>query len=219
MDEADHHATAPGAGIHVALDHDLGVDACDFVVDIFDLELGALLAFDLQQTLDAGILQHPLGVPDRAHHQPGVELGSGNKCLLDVVMHRRFLGGDEPRAHVHAGRAHGKGRDKTARIGHAAGGNEWNLQLLRCARQQNHVGHVVFAGVPAALKTIDADGVATDLLGLERMPNGGAFVDHLDAGRLQRRHVLFRAASGGFDDLDSAFLDRRDVFRIGWCRE
>jgi hypothetical protein len=109
--------------------------------------------------------------------------------------------------------------DEAARIGHAAGGNERYLQLLRGARQQNHVGHVVFAGVAATLEAVDADRIATDLLGLERMPNGGTFVDHLDAGRLQHRHVLFRAASRGFDDLDSAFPDGGDVFRIRRRRE
>jgi hypothetical protein len=81
------------------------------------------------------------------------------------------------------------------------------------------LGSVVFAGVPDALEAIDADGVATDLLGFQRMPNGGAFVDHLDAGRLQRRHILLRAASGGFNDLDAAFLDGGDVFRIRRRRE
>ncbi len=71
----------------------------------------------------------------------------------------------------------------------------------------------------ATFETIDADRVAADLLGLERMANRGAFVDHLDAGRLQRRHVLLRAASGGFDRLDAAFPDGRDIFRIGRRRE
>src|SRR6266849_5991486 len=78
VDETDDHAAAPGAGIHVSIDHDLGIDPGDFVMDIFDLELGALLALDLQQTFDAGVLQHALGIPDRAHHQPGVQLRCGN---------------------------------------------------------------------------------------------------------------------------------------------
>ena len=219
MDEADDHAAAPSAGIHVAIDHDLGIDPGDFVVDILDLELGALLALDLQQTLDAGVLQHALGVPDRAHHQPRVQLGGGNQRFLDVVVHRRFLGGDKPRPHIHAGRPHRERGDEAARIGHAARRNEWNFQLLRGARQQNHVGHVVFAGVAAALEAIDADGVAADLLGFQRMPNRGAFVDHLDAGCLQGRHILLRAASRGFNDPDSAFPDRGNVFRIRRRRE
>src|SRR3984893_7476242 len=57
VDETDDHAAAPRASIHVAIDHDLGVDPGDLVMDIFDLELGALLALDLQQTVDAGIFQ------------------------------------------------------------------------------------------------------------------------------------------------------------------
>ena len=46
------------------------------------------------------------------------------------------------------------------------------------------------------------------VLGLQRMAHRGAFVDHLDAGVLQRRHVLLRAAAGGLDDLDAALDDR-----------
>ena len=186
-------------------------------MDILDLEPGALLALDLQQTVDAGVLQHALGIPDRAHHKPGVELRRGNKRFLDVVVHRRLFRGDEARAHVHARSTHRERGDEATRIGHAARRNEWNLQLLRGARQQDHVGHVVFAGVPAALKTIDADRVATDLLGLERVANRGAFVNHLDACGLQRRHVLFRAAPRGLNDLDAALPDGGDVFRIGRC--
>ena len=71
----------------------------------------------------------------------------------------------------------------------------------------------------AALKTVDADGIAADLLGLQRMPDGGAFVDHLDAACLQGRHVLFGAAPRGFDDLYAALHDGSDVFRIGGRRE
>jgi hypothetical protein len=61
---------------------------------------------------------------------------------------------------------------------------EGDLQFFGGARQQDHVGHVVFAGMSAAFKAVDADGVATDLFRFQRVPNGGAFVDDLDAGRL-----------------------------------
>ena len=144
-----------------------------------------------------------------------VELGCLDQRLLDVLVDRRFLGGDEARAHVHAGGAHRQRRDQAARIRHAAGGHERNLQFLCRARQQDHVRDVVLAGMAAAFETVDADGVAADLLGLQRMPHRGAFVDHLDAGRLQRRHVLLGAAAGGLHGLDAAFPDRGDVFRIG----
>jgi hypothetical protein len=36
--------------------------------------LAPFLALDFEQSLDAGVLQHALGIPDRAHHEPGVEL-------------------------------------------------------------------------------------------------------------------------------------------------
>src|ERR1700733_8075317 len=102
-----------------------------------------------------------------------------------------------------------------SRTGPAAGRNEWNFQLPRGARKQNHIGHIVFPGMPAALESIDADSIATDLFGLQRMPDRGAFVNHLDPGGLERRHILFGTAPGRFNDLDSAFPDGRDVFRIG----
>ena len=215
VDQPGHHPAAPGAGIHVAVDHDLGIDARDLIVNVLDLEACALLALDLEQAVDALVLQNPLGVAQRAHHQPGVELGGRDQRLLHVLMHRRFLGGDEARAHVHAGGAHRQRGDETARIRHAARGDERNLQFLRRARQQDHVRHVVLAGMTAALEAIDADGVAADLFRLQRVPDRGAFVDHLDAGCLQRRHVLLGTAAGGLDDLDAAFPDRGDIFRIG----
>ena len=215
VDQAGDHAAAPGAGIHIAVDHDLGIDARDLVVDVVDLQLGALLALDLEQMVDGGVLQHPLGIADRAHDQPRVEFGGRHQRLLDVVVDRRLLGGHEARAHVHALRAHRQRGNQTARIGHAARGHERDLQLIRGARQQDHVRDVVLAGMTAAFETVDADGVAADRLGLERVTHRGAFVDHLDAGGLQRRHVLFGAAAGGFDRLDAAFPDRGDIFRIG----
>src|SRR5258705_13893309 len=71
--------------------------------------------------------------------------------------------------------------------------------------------------MPPAFEAVDADRVTADLLGLKRMPHRGALVNDLDAGRLERRHILLWAAAGGFDDLDPALLDRGDVFRI-WRR-
>jgi hypothetical protein len=107
----------------------------------------------------------------------------------------------------------------TRRVGHAARRHERNLQFLGGTRQQDHVRHIVFTGMSAALKTVDADRIAADRLGLQGMTDRGAFVDYLDIGSLERRHVLLRAAAGGLDDLDAAFPDRSDVFRIGRRRE
>jgi hypothetical protein len=41
IDQADHHAAAQGARVHVTVDHDLRIDAGDLVVDIVDLQGGA----------------------------------------------------------------------------------------------------------------------------------------------------------------------------------
>jgi hypothetical protein len=71
--------------------------------------------------------------------------------------------------------------DQRAAVGHAARGDERDLELLGRARQQDEVGHVVLAGMAAAFEAVDADGVAADRFGLQRMAHRGAFVDHLDA--------------------------------------
>jgi hypothetical protein len=96
-----------------------------------------------------------------------------------------------------------------------AGSHEWDLQFIGCARQQDHVRDVVLARMAATLESVDADGIAADFLGLQRMPHRGAFVDHLDAGCFQRRHELLRTAARGFHDLHAAIVNGGDIFRIG----
>src|SRR5712664_4104541 len=54
LDQSDYHPAAPGAGIHLAVDHDLGIDAGDFGMDILNLEALALLSLDVDQTVHAG---------------------------------------------------------------------------------------------------------------------------------------------------------------------
>src|SRR5581483_3151446 len=75
VDQADHHAAAPGPGVHVAFQHDLRIDPTDFVRNVLDLEVAALLALDLEHAIDALVLEHAFGVAQRPHDQPGVELG------------------------------------------------------------------------------------------------------------------------------------------------
>jgi hypothetical protein len=140
VDQARDHAAGPGAGVHVALDHDLGIDAGDFLDDVLELDVGAQLLLLLEQAFDAGIGQHALGVAQRAHDQAGVQLAGRDDGVLHVLVDRGFLGGDEAGAHVHAVGAHGQGGDQLRAVGHAAGGDERDLQLLGGARQQDEVG-------------------------------------------------------------------------------
>ncbi|MNT10746.1 hypothetical protein D3C72_1455910 [compost metagenome] len=214
MDQPGHHAAAPGAGVHVALGHHLRVDAGDLVHDVVDLQRVALGALDLHEALHARVVDHALGVAQRPHDQARVEFRGVDDGLLHVGVHRRFLGGDEARAHVHALGAQRERSHEAAAIGHAARGDERDLQFFCRARQQDHVGHVVLAGVAAALEAVDAHGVAADALGLERVAHRGALVDHLDARGLQRRHVGLGAAARGFHGLDAAFDDGRDVLGV-----
>jgi hypothetical protein len=44
-----------------------------------------------------------------------------------------------------------------------------DLQLLRCARQEDEIRHIVSARMAAAFEAVDTDGIATDQFGLQRM--------------------------------------------------
>jgi hypothetical protein len=175
----------------------------------------ALLALDLQHPLHPTVVEHALGVAQVPHDQPRIQLGRRHDGLLHVLVNRRLPGGDEASPHVHAVRAQRQRGHQAAPIGHPARGDEGNLQLLGRARQEDEVGHVVLPRVPAALESVHAHGVAADGLRLERMPDRGALVDHLDPGGLQRGQVRFGIAAGGLDDLHPAFDDRADVLGIG----
>ena len=71
----------------------------------------------------------------------------------------------------------------------------------------------------AALEPVDADRIAADPLGGQRMTHRRAFVNDLDPVRLQGRDVLRWIAAGGFDNPHAALDDRVGVFRIGRCCE
>jgi len=99
---------------------------------------------------------------------------------------------------------------------HAARGHKWNLQFLRRARQQDHVRHVVFAGMSAAFEAIDADGVRSR----SARPSASDGTDvHLWMTLIPAAFNAGMYCSGlrpaVFDDLDSAFPDRGNIFRIG----
>ena len=48
VDQAYHHSTAPGASIHITVNHNFRLNTRDHVVNIINLELGALLAFNFK---------------------------------------------------------------------------------------------------------------------------------------------------------------------------
>src|SRR5438132_7664395 len=73
VNEARDHAATPGASIHIAVDHHLGIDARHLIVDILDLELLALRSFDFEQLLNALVAQNALGIPERAYDYTDVE--------------------------------------------------------------------------------------------------------------------------------------------------
>ena len=216
MDQSCHHATGPGTGVHRAVNHDFGVDAGHFVDDVFKLEVVTQCAFFRQQALDRRVVEHTLGVAQRAHHQAGVKFAGGNDGVFDLLVNRRLYRGHESRAHVHALCAQRQRCHQAAPVGHAARGDKRNLQLFGRARQQDEVGHVVFAGVAAALKAVHAHRIAANGFGLERMAHRRAFVNHLDAGLMQRRQPFLRVVAGRLHHLHATVDDGLDVARIVW---
>ena len=210
MDQAGDHAAAPRALVHVAFHHDRGIDARHFFDDVLEGDRIAERLFLGDQALDRRIGQHAFGVAQRAHDEAGVEFGRGKDRLLHVLVHRRFLGGDEAGAHVHPLRAHRQAGDKAAPVGHAAAGDEGNVQLVRRAREQDEVRHIILARMAAAFETVDAHRIAADLLRLEAVAHRGALVDHLDPGVLQRRQQIDRVAPRRLDHLHPAVDDRLD---------
>ena len=65
VDESCHHAAGPGAGVHVALQHDAGIDARDLLDDVLELEVAAERLLLLKQPVHRGVAQHTLGVAQR----------------------------------------------------------------------------------------------------------------------------------------------------------
>ena len=222
VDEAGDHAARPRARLHVALLHDLHVGAGNIFADVVDRRRRALLLLDLDDLVDRRVAQDAFGIAQRPHDQTRVEFAGLHQRPLHVFVHRRFLRGDETRAHVHAFGAECERRDETAPVGHPAGSDERNLQRLGRQRQQDEVRHVVFARMTSALEAVDAHGVTADLFGLERVPHRRALVNDLDAVLLQHRQVLLGTAARGLDDAHAAFDDGLDEFgvrRVGERRQ
>jgi hypothetical protein len=80
--------------------------------------------------------------------------------------------------------------------------------------QQHQVGDVVLAGVAGALEAVHGHRRAAQALGLQGVAHRGALVDHLDAVLIEQRHEGFRAAPGGFHDLDTGVDDHLGVLFV-----
>ena len=214
MDQARHHAAGPGPGVHFALEHDPRVDAGDFPDDVLEADFVAEGFLLLEQLFHRRVVEHPLGVAQRAHDQPGLQLVGLDDGLFHIFVNRRLDCGHEAGSHVHALGAHRERGDERAPVGLAAGGDEGDFKLVRGPWQQDHVGNVVLARVAGAFEAVDARGVAADALGLEGVAHRGAFVDHLDAGVFQVGQHRLRIVARGFHRLDAAVDDGLDDGRV-----
>ena len=134
--------------------------------------------------------------------------------LFHPRVHGCFLGRDEAGAHVDAFGAHGQRAHQASPVGHTAGCDERDLQLVGRPRKQNEVRNVVFSRVPAALEAVDTESIDPESFRLQGVPDRGAFVDHLDAGLLEGWQPFLRVVAGRFDDLDPTVQNRADVAGI-----
>ena len=118
-------------------------------------------------------------------------------------MDRALDGGHKARAHIDALGTQRQRRDQAATIAKSTGRNHRNLDLVGGCRYQNQARNIVLAGVAGALKAIDRDRIGADFLGLDRMPDGGALVDHFDAVLFEHVNVFLRVVAGGLNDFDA----------------
>ena len=70
-------------------------DPRDEVANVFDRRGSALVALDGEDLLDRRIGQHPLGIAQWPHDQARLQFIRRDQRLLDVVVRRRLLRGDE----------------------------------------------------------------------------------------------------------------------------
>ena len=188
MDQARDHAAGPGAGVHVALEHDPRIDARDLLDDVLELEVGrALLAlvsssrstaalFSTRSVLRSGRITRRVSSSEAATMR-----------LLHVLVHRRLLRRDEARAHVHAVGAHAPARPPGCARRPCRRRRRTESSSSSAARgSRMKFGMSSSPGWPPHSKPSTEHRVAADRLGLQRVAHGGALVDHLDAGVLER---------------------------------
>lgn len=125
-------------------------------------------------------------VVELAEDDEGVAFGVVDDLLFDVVVDGRLDGRHESGTHVDRGCAECKGGDKSGTGSDSAAGDDRDRQCACCGGDQHEPGDVVLTGVPSAFESVDADGVDTELFGLEGMPHRDSLVDHLYPGGLER---------------------------------
>ena len=149
------------------------------------------------------LMQHALGVAQRAHHQPRVELGRRHERLLDVVVHRRFLVAMKRVPMFMPSAPSASAATRLAAVRHAARGDERHLQLLRRPRgSRMKFGMSSSPGWPPHSKPSTLTASQPMRLGLQRVAHRRALVDHLDA-------VLACSAGSHFCGIVARGLDDR----------
>ena len=113
-------------------------------------------------------------------------------CLFDVRVDLRLLRRTKTRAHIDAICAECQRCDQTTSVTKAATCQHGDFYLIGSSWDQDQTGNVIFAGMTRAFETIDRNRIATIAFSRQGMTDGGAFVDDLDAMRLQLRPLRFQ---------------------------
>ena len=95
VDEASHHARAPGPRIELpVMEHLFRLVAGDEMADILDGDGSALRALDFEHLLDRLVLQHTFGIAQGPHDEGRLPLIGLDQGLLDLDVDGRLDGGD-----------------------------------------------------------------------------------------------------------------------------
>ena len=134
-------------------------------------------------------------------------------------MDWRFFGRDETRAHVHTLRAHGERCDQRTTVCLTARRHEWNVQLIRSAREQDHVRDIIFTWVTTALKAINRDGITANILRLQRVAHRRTLVDDFNPCILEIWQHFRWVTASRLDDFNTA-IDHsfHDCWIIWWIK-
>ena len=116
----------------------------------------------------------------------GVARAGADEGLLEARMRDRFIGADEARAELHAGRAHLEISDDRLAAADPAGDEHRHIAQMRQDLLRQHAGRDR-ADMAASFHALDDDGIGAHAHEFSRDRKGGREADHLGAAVLDAR--------------------------------